>query len=253
MTENPKKVVLITGGSDGIGAATVWRYYNEGWAVAQVSDRQPPKPLPPGIVEVYGDIADEAVRKQAVDATLAAYGRIDVLINNAATGLYAFPLETELDHARRVFEVNLFAIIALTKLVVPIMKKQCGGTIVNTGSIVGVVSMQWAAIYCASKFALHGWHESLYRDLKHSNISVVKICPSVTRTNFRAHVIVGKAPENVLGLRIVASPEYVAKCIYKGVRRKRRTVYAPLYGLPFVMVERLCPWLMDLYLEHKSK
>jgi short-subunit dehydrogenase len=248
-----RKAVLITGGSDGIGAATVRKFHAEGWAVAHVSDRRPPSPLPEGIVEVYGDIADPAVRQQAVDSTLKAYGRIDALINNAATGLYALPLETSLEHTRRVFEVNVFAIIALTQLIVPIMKKQGGGTIVDIGSIVGSVSMHWAAIYCASKFALHGWHESLYRELRGSSIKVVKVCPSVTRTNFRQYVLTGKAPDNVLKLKIVVSPDYIAKCVYKGTVRGSRTVYAPLYGLPFVLVEKLCPWLMDIYLAHKAR
>ncbi len=252
MTEH-KKVLLITGGSDGIGAATVRKFHSEGYAVAHVSDRKPPTPLPEGVVSVYGDIADPAVRQQAVDETLKAFGRIDVLHNNAATGLYAFPTETKMEHVERVFAVNVYAPIALTLLVLPIMQKQGGGMIVNTGSIVGWVSMQWAAVYCMSKSALHGWHDSLYRELKGSPIHVMKVCPSVTRTNWRNYVITGKAPGNVMKLKIVTSPEYVAKCIYKGVQRKSRTVFAPIYGLPFVLVGLLLPWVMDRYLAHKSK
>lgn len=253
MKTTSKKVLLITGGSDGIGAATLRLFHAQGYDVAHVSDRKPDTRLPDNIVEVYGDIADPAVRQEAVDKTMAAYGRIDVLINNAATGLYALPSETELAHAERVFAVNVFAAIGLTQLVLSIMRRQGSGTIVNIGSVAGWISMHWAAVYCASKFALHGWHDSLYRELKHTGIHAMKVCPSVTKTNFREYVIIGKAPKNVLNFRAVASPESIASAIYKGVQKKSRAVYTPIIGFIFVVGGLVAPWLMDRYLEHKAR
>lgn len=247
------KTVLITGGSGGIGSATVRLFHARGYAVAHVSDRPPMESLPEGVCEFYGDITDPDVRQKVVDQTIQRFGRIDVLINNAAVSLYAMPTTTEVAHAERLFAVNVIAPIALTKLVLPIMQRQGEGVIVNTGSVAGYVSMPWAAVYCATKFALNGWHDSLYRELKGSSIHAMKVCPGVVRTAIRDHVISGKAPDNVLKLRWVTSPERVARAIVRGVEKKSRAVYVPLYGLPFILVDQLLPWVMDLYLANKSK
>lgn len=247
------KVVLITGGSEGIGAACVEAFVSIGWNVATLalpSDHHQAL-AGPSVLPVSGDVCDEFMRRSAVEQTLARFGRIDVLVNNAAIGLYALPSEVSVSLSKRLFDVNVFSPLALTQLVIPHMRKQGHGTIVTIGSVGGKTSLPWCVSYCASKFAIHAFDDSLRRELRRDGIHVMKVCPGIVETKFRDHVLAGTAPSDVSSIRRVVTPQQVAAAVVRGIQRKSRTVYVPRIGRLFTAMEFFAPALMDRYLDTK--
>lgn len=247
------KVVLITGGSEGLGAACVDQFLKAGWSVAILALPGPEfdAMAARGILAIAGDITSDRTRRETVEQTLARFGRIDALVNNVGVGLYAPPSQADIDLTKRLFDVNVFAPLALTQLVIPAMRRQGSGTIVNVGSVGGLVSLPWAVIYCASKFAVHAIDDSLHRELSREGIRVIKICPGIIETKFREHVLGGEAPAEVASIRKTVSPHQVAKGILRAVQNGSRTVYVPWIGRTFTAMGILAPRLMDWYLARK--
>lgn len=248
------RVALITGGSCGIGAACVREFLARHWSVAVVALQDEDLANLSGLelTTVEGDIRDERIRRKAVCTTLSRFGRIDILVNNAGIGLYAFPSEVNIELAQEAFAVNFFAAVALTQLVVPVMRHQKSGTIVNLGSVAGAVSLPWASMYSASKFAFHAFSDALRRELMRSNIHVMKVCPGIVDTDFRNRTLRGTPPPGVLAMRPMVSAEDVAQSIVRGIERRSRTVYMPWVSRPFAAIDLLAPRLMDWYLARKS-
>jgi NAD(P)-dependent dehydrogenase (short-subunit alcohol dehydrogenase family) len=252
MPERVTRVVLITGGSQGIGAATVQRFRDKGWNVSTIA--LPGENLKRwrsgSVLTVEGDVTSKEVRTAVVERTLQRFGRIDALVNNAGIGLYGSPAKLPAELLGRLFDVNAVAPLGFAQLVIPAMRRQGGGTIVNIGSVAGNVSMPWAVGYCASKFALHALNDSLRLELRRDRIRVVKVCPGMVATRFRDNVIWGSVPRKLADLRPVISPEKVAKAIYRAVDSAwLNTVYVPELGRIFSAVQRFCPPLMDWYLQ----
>ncbi len=244
------KVALITGGGRGIGAACVDRFLREGWRVATVAlpGENVERWTAPSVLAMSGDITSAEVATNLVERTLQRFGRIDALVNNAGVGLYALPSEIEIDLFSRLLSVNVIALLRLTQLIIPTMRRQGAGTIVNIGSVAGNVALPWAAAYCASKYAVHCITDSLRRELRRDGIRVMKICPGIVSTDFRQHVLQGAAPPSVASLRFVVSAESVAAAVLKGVESgSSRTVYVPSIGRIFSALG-FFPQLMDLYL-----
>ena len=242
-------VVLITGASEGIGAAFVDLFREQGMRLALTA-------LPaadfsehssPDCLALPGDLTVEGFADDLVGRVLDHFGRIDILVNNAGVGLYAPPSEAPLALARKLFEVNLFAPLRLAQLVAPVMRRQGSGVIVNMGSVGGGVSLPWAALYCASKFALHAVNDSLRRELAGAGIHVMKVCPGIVATGFRDHVLSGKAPGGVERIRRVVTPQQVAEGAWRGIQRRRRNVYVPWLSKVFMGVDFVAPRVMDWY------
>jgi short-subunit dehydrogenase len=253
MSESRSQVVLITGGSEGIGAACADLFARKGWRVSAVA-------LPsdgfeeiarPGVLPITGDICDESVRKMAVEKTLERFGAIDVLINNAGVGLYAAPSDASIPLTKRLFDVNVFAPLALAQLAIPIMRRQGRGTIVNLGSVGGRVALPWSVSYTASKFAIHSVNDSMRRELRRDGIHVMKVCPGIVATKFRENVLGGVAPPEVSAIQRVVTPQEVAAAIARGIERRKRTIYVPQVARLFMAMEICAPWLMDWYVDTK--
>jgi short-subunit dehydrogenase len=247
------QVVLITGASQGIGACCARQLSARGCMLSLVA-------LPGAgfqdnttsdTLSFAGDITDETFRRRVVSKTLETFGRIDILINNAGVGLYAPPSSVDIELTKRLFDINVFAPLALTQLVIPQMRARRGGTIVNVGSVGGRVSLPWAVMYCASKFAIHAVNDSLRRELSRDGIHILKICPGIVDTGFRDHVLAGVAPAPVSGIRRVVSPERVAEVIIRGIEKGSRTVYVPFLSRPFMALETLSSRLMDWYVRRQ--
>lgn len=245
--------MLITGGSEGIGASCVRMFSERGAKIAilalprdgfksEESDSR---------IAVAGDITLAADRAAIVEKTIARFGRIDLLINNAGVGQYGYPTQVDTDISKQLFDVNVFSLLALTQLVIPHMKQQRSGTIVNIGSVGGKVGLPWAVMYCATKWAVHCIDDSLHRELKGTGIHVVKICPGIVDTKFREHVLAGEAPGRVEDIRRTVSPDQVAAAILAGVERKKRIVFVPWIGRIFTSLEFFAPGVMDWYLRGK--
>ncbi len=242
------KVVLITGASEGIGAACA-RVFRERGArlslVARSADKLKIAGGPDALITA-GDLTLPEIRETAVAATIARFGAIDILINNAGMGLYDPAWKAPLDDARRLFELNFFVPLALIQLVTPHMRKRASGVIVNVSSVAGRATLPWLTIYSASKYALCSLTDGLRMELKNDGIHTMTVCPGYVRTNFHQHALSGAPPAKIARRKTAAiTPDQCAEAIARGVERDARTVMAPWFGWLFVFAERLFPSLVD--------
>lgn len=179
--------VLITGCSSGIGAAAVHHFAAQGWNVAATL-RHPAKAQfdqGQGCVEQFAlDVTDPASVELAVRQATERFGRIDVLINNAGYGLFG-PFETATPEAiRREFATNVDGVFAVTRAVLPGLRAQGSGVIINIASLTGLVAMPLYSVYAASKYAVVGFSESLSHELAPLGIRVKVFAPGAVNTDF---------------------------------------------------------------------
>ena len=242
------KVVLITGASGGIGAACAAEFAACGAKLSLVARNEEGlrRAGGSGALITPGDITLEESRRLAVERTLERFGVIDILINNAAVGLYQPSWEMPLDEARHLMELNFFAPLALTQLVVPHMRQRRAGLIVNVGSIGGKVVLPWLTIYCATKFALGALTEGQRMELRRDGIRTMMVCPGYVQTNFQENARGGHAPDRVIKARTRAlTAPQVAAALRRGVERDARTVVTPRVGWLFVLAMRLFPAFVE--------
>ena len=135
-------------------------------------------------VAVKLDVTNAAEIKEAVEKAIQSFGTIDVLVNNAGIGYFGAIEESEEDEVRRMFEINFFGLANMTNAVLPILRKQKSGHIINIASIGGLVSFPGVGFYNATKFAVDGLSESLAKEVAHLGIKVTVICPSGFRTDW---------------------------------------------------------------------
>jgi NAD(P)-dependent dehydrogenase (short-subunit alcohol dehydrogenase family) len=186
------QVIIVTGASSGIGEATARRLARAGAKVV-ISARRPDRldtlareldPIRANVLAVAGDITNAADRRQLVDATLARFGRIDGLVNNAGYGTRG-PIEiVPVDAIRKNFETNVFSLIALTQLVLPAMRERGSGCIVNIGSVAGRIARPLSAVYDSTKHALEAITDGLRGELKPFGVRVTLIRPGFIVTEF---------------------------------------------------------------------
>jgi len=243
------KIVLITGASQGIGAATAAALSRRGARLAitaRSAERLQSLNLP-GAFVVAGDLMRPEDRRRIIESTLAEYGRIDVLINNAGVGTYAPAHEAPLDHARAVFELNFFALLELAQLVGAGMRERRSGMIVNVSSVVGLVTLPWAALYSASKYAVCSLTDGLRAELRPYGVHVMAVCPGYVRTGFQSHVLAGRSPSSVAGTRerFAITAEQCAEAIARGIERNARMVLTPRVGWLLVWGARLLPRVVE--------
>jgi NAD(P)-dependent dehydrogenase (short-subunit alcohol dehydrogenase family) len=181
------KIALVTGASSGIGEATAERLATAGYKVYGTSRRgaqagkQAFEMLPLDVTsdESVGAVVSEIMRRD---------DRIDLLVNNAGFGVApAGAEESSIDQARSIFETNFFGLIRMTRAVVPHMRRQGNGRIINIGSVLGFLPMPYGALYAATKHAVEGYSESLDHELRTRGIRVSVIEPAYTKTPFDAN------------------------------------------------------------------
>ena len=246
------KVVLITGASEGIGAACVNAFRRRGARIALTarSKEKLESNAGPDDLAVAADLTVADGRRDIVKRTLDRFGRIDILVNNAGTGLYAPSWKAPMEATRRMFELNLFAPIEMTQLVVPGMRARRSGTIVNVGSIAGKITLPWFTLYSASKHAIGSFTDGLRMELKRDGIHAMTVCPGFVKTGFQNHVLEGTAPASLQNSRRFAiTADECAEAIVKGVERDARTVMTPWIGWLLVAARRLFPAAIDARFE----
>jgi NAD(P)-dependent dehydrogenase (short-subunit alcohol dehydrogenase family) len=182
-------IALVTGASSGIGKATAERLATAGYKVYGTSrrgaqmDQRRFQMLPLDVT------SDESV-KAAVNELIQLEGRIDLLVNNAGFGVApAGAEESSIEQARSIFDTNFFGIVRMTRAVVPYMRKQGSGRIINIGSVLGFLPMPYGALYSATKHAIEGYSESLDHELRTRGIRVSVIEPAYTQTPFDANFL----------------------------------------------------------------
>lgn len=232
---------LITGSNSGIGLATALCLARRGYTVwatmrnlekaaelLKVSEREK---LPIEVAQL--DVCDDASVQSAVGRVLQKSGRIDVVVNNAGYGLRGAIEEVSLDEWQRQFETNFFGVIRVTHAVLPQMRAQKSGAIVNISSVLGRFAIPFSGPYASSKFALEGLTETLRYELAPWNIRVILIEPGFIATNFQQNAQLARGAQSesspyavfkkASGRRVqrhiyrAAPPEKVAETIYRAI------------------------------------
>ena len=226
-TQQNRQVAIVTGASAGIGAATARALHAAGYRVFGTY-RKPPASRVPGVEYLVLDVTSDQSVEALVAQVLDQAGRIDLLVNNAGVGLIAGAEESSLEQAKSLFEVNLFGLIRVTKAVLPIMRRQRAGRIVNISSVMGLIPAPFMALYGASKHAVEGYSESLDHEVRGSGIRVVLVEPAYTRTSFEGNVYQADQQLDVYqpartnaeavmrdAMKMADSPELVASAVVK--------------------------------------
>lgn len=179
-------VALITGASSGIGLVTAKALQQAGYRVFGTSRRA--LASIDGITMLTCDVTDEGSVKNTVAEVLKQAGRIDLLVNNAGIGLLGGAEESSTAQAQALFDVNVFGITRVTNAVLPTMRSQKHGRIVNISSVLGLIPAPYNALYAATKHAVEGYSESLDHELRSFGIRVALVEPGLTRTSFEESI-----------------------------------------------------------------
>lgn len=186
-------VALVTGASSGIGEATAQRLAEAGYTVYGTSRRGAGAGAADGkrgFTMLALDVTNDHSVEGVVREVIAREGRLDLLVNNAGFSVApAGAEESSLEQARAIFDTNFFGIVRMTSAVLPQMRRQGGGRIVNIGSVLGFLPAPYMALYAATKHAVEGYSESLDHELRGWGIRVTVIEPGYTRTQFDAHLL----------------------------------------------------------------
>ncbi|MDR0200424.1 MAG: SDR family NAD(P)-dependent oxidoreductase [Streptococcaceae bacterium] len=180
MTE--KKVVIITGASNGMGFEATKLFASKDWQVVAGARRVEKIPQDDKITAVKLDVTQSESNKAFVQTALDKYGRIDVLINNAGYGEYGPAEEISMDNIRKQFETNFFGAVELSQLVLPTMRAQKSGRIINISSIGGNIYMPFGAFYHATKGALQQWSDALDMEVEPFGVRSLIVQPGGTQS-----------------------------------------------------------------------
>ncbi len=238
---NNKKVILITGASSGIGydaAQTLAQQGHRVYAAARRVERMESLKTV-GVQVISMDVTDEASMQKGVESVIQAEGKIDVLINNAGYGYFGAIENVPMEEARKQLEVNVFGLARLTQLVLPYMRKQRSGRIINTSSIAGKMVFYMGGWYNVTKYSVEALSDALRMEMKPFGIDVVMIEPGAIKTDWGViaarHLMessVGTAYEQIgtqwaknmdwfYKTNWLSSPKVVTKAICRAVNSRR--------------------------------
>ena len=258
-----QKVAIITGSSSGIGHATAlllarnrfhtyatMRNIKKSVDIMEIANRER---LPLQVIQL--DVNDDTSIRNSIEKVISEKQRIDLLVNNAGYGLVGAFEDLSVEEIKSQFETNFFGVIRLTQQVLPIMRKQKSGTIVNVSSGAGLIGFPGMSAYVSSKFALEGLSESMSYELEPFGIKIVIIEPGVIRTNFKKNAVMSKkslddsfiSPYSSIVQKMDASitsiiehatpPEEVAKAILHVVTSNNPEVRFPVGNDIIMMLE----------------
>lgn len=210
-----KRVALVTGASSGIGNATARVLRSAGFRVFGTSRRAAAE-TSDGVTMLTCDVTNDASVAKLVRDILDETGRIDLLVNNAGMGLLGAAEESSLAQARSLFEVNVFGVFRVTNAVLPTMRRQGAGRIVNLSSAQGFIPAPYFALYAATKHAIEGYSESLDHELRAFGIRVALVEPAYTATAFEDNLAKPDQPLDAYAAARAGMTVAVAKAMEKG-------------------------------------
>jgi len=247
------KVVVVTGASMGIGEALARIFADHGARVVLLSRDA-------GRAEAARDRVGHTERTLALSCdvrnreeiyrvlslTLHHFNRIDVWINNAGHGLLDSVAQLDMAACRETFDTNFFGAVESMLAVIPVMKQQGEGTIINISSVAGHIPLPFHAVYSATKFAMNAFGKAARVELRDFGIYVMTVCPGYVRTNFGANALRGQEvktvrPSTVRGI----SAQRVARAVLHGYIKQKREVIVPWIMHPVVKLYQLFPALVE--------
>jgi NAD(P)-dependent dehydrogenase (short-subunit alcohol dehydrogenase family) len=239
---NKTKVAIVTGSSSGIGFETSLLLARNGFFTYatmrnpdksnKIDELKQKEKLPLDVLKL--DVTDNKSVNEAIGKVTNEQGRIDVLVNNAGYGLVGPLEELSIQEFKEQFETNVFGVIRVTQSVLPIMRKQRDGTIVNISSIAGRMGFPLTPAYVSSKFALEGLSESMAYELEQFGIKIILIESGVIKTNFDKNLKIGKNVSAASTVNDRNSP-------YADITEKRIAGFKPRFenGLPAIEVAKV--------------
>jgi dehydrogenase/reductase SDR family protein 7B len=258
------KVVIITGGSSGIGKACAFAFGKAGAKVVitgrdKIRLEETGKALAAEKIEnlaVAGDVSSETDVQRMITETVARFGRIDVLINNAGISMRALFEDLELEVIRKVMDINFWGTVYATKYALPYITAS-QGSIVGVSSIAGYRGLPGRTGYSASKFAMHGFLEALRTELLPKKVHVLLACPGFTASNIRNAALAangqvqGESPRDE---QKMMTSEEVAEHILKATIKRQRDLVLTFQGKFTIFLNRFLPGLADkLVYNHMKK
>lgn len=246
------KRILLTGASSGIGRALAVNLTKQGAKLlitARRADRL--ESLATELASsgepvqfLAGDITSAEHRKNLAEWAERQWGGLDILINNAGVGALGPFAEKGEARLRQVMEVNFFGPVELTRICLPLLQQGEQAAIVNIGSILGHRAVPGKSEYCASKFALHGFSDSLRAELADQRIDVILVSPSTTQSEFFAAAIESEGTSPAEG-KFPATPQSIAQATVRAIQRGRHETIPSISGAALVWLDRICPPLAN--------
>ena len=259
------KVVIVTGASSGIGKAIAREFARNGSKVvlaARTQDRlhELEKEIRDSGLEATGcvtDVTKEEECRNLIDFTVKKYGTVNILINNAGISMRALFSDVDLNVLRRLMDVNFWGTVYCTKYALPYLVEN-KGSIVGVSSVAGFHGLPGRTGYSASKFAIHGFLETVRIENLKKKLHVMIIAPGFTTSEVRKHALTADGSEQGNSPREeghMMSPEHVAKWVLKGIRKKKRNKIMTWEGRFTALLQRIVPALVDYayYTEMKKE
>ena len=247
------KVVVITGGSDGIGKALIEAIIPLGAKVATCGrnhDKIYKLQVEYSHVLLHAvacDVSDEGECRRFIESTIETFGGIDILINNAGISMRALFMDSATEVTRKVMDINFLGAVYCTKYALPsILERQ--GTVVGVSSTAGYRGLPGRSAYSASKFALQGWLESLRTELFKSGVHVMWVCPGFTASNIRHAALDSNGQargQSVLDEGKIMTAEECAHHILRAIEKRKRTLVLTFTGKVTVLINKFFPSLAD--------
>lgn len=247
------KIVVISGASMGIGEAISQIFADGGASVVLLSRDAERAEAARGRIghseRTLGLACDVRNREEidrVVGLTVHHFQRIDVWINNAGHGILDSVAKVDMAACRETFETNFFGAVDAMQAVIPVMKQQGSGTIINISSVAGHIPIPFHAVYSATKFAMNAIGKGARIELKSSGINVLTVCPGYVRTAFGANSVKGKEPKQVRPDRVRGiTAERVAKAVLRGYLKQKREVVVPWTMHPVIKLYQLFPGVVE--------
>jgi short-subunit dehydrogenase len=192
------------------------------------------------------DVRHREELDRAIGLTLHHFQRIDICVNNAGRGILSSLAAVSMADCREVFDTNFFGTLEAMKAVIPIMKQQGSGSIINISSVAGHIPLPFHSIYSGTKFAMNAVGKAARIELADSGINVLTVCPGYVRTDFGVNAIKGEEyravrPKSVRGI----SAERVARAVLQGYLKNKREVVVPWFMHPVIKLYQLFPGLVE--------
>lgn len=247
------KVAVVTGASMGIGEAIAKVFADHGTSVVLLSrdaGRAEAARQRVGHSELTIALACDVRNREEIDRVLGLtmhhFNRIDVWVNNAGRGHLGSIANVDMAAVHDTFETNLFGAVGAMQAVIPVMKQQGSGTIINISSVAGHIPLPFHSVYSGTKFAMNAIGNSARIELKAYGINVLTVCPGYVRTDFAANAIGGGEQKQVRPASIRGiSPERVARAVLRGYLQGKREVVVPWFMHPMIKLYQLFPGVVE--------